>query len=191
MKRSQSRMLLVACVLFLICPGCLVRSVHPWLQKSSIGFEEDLLGGWVGVAADGSNVAMTFVRGEGNDYVIQYSSKDGQGTFVGHVGKFGADYVLDFRPKEGAPGVDGLLLLPTHSVARLELGREKLALRQLDYGAVKSAGKLDRLRDVKYAWTDDDELVMTSNSEELQRFILSLDRNSELFAQPIRLNRSK
>jgi hypothetical protein len=189
---TYARLLVVVLVILALAPGCLVRSVEPWLKNDSLVFEEDLLGGWIGKAADGGEVAMTFLRGEGlGGYVVQYASKDGQGTFAARLGKFGSDYYLDFRPKEGAPGVDGLLLFPMHSVARLEIGTETLSVYVLNFEAVKNAAKLKRLRDLRYTWDDENELVLVSTTEELQRFLLGLGRDSSLFNPPIRLSRRK
>lgn len=172
------------------CLGCMVRSVYPWLKKDGLMFEEDLLGGWVGIGERGT-VAMTFVRGKDNSYVVQYSEDESHGVFNAYLGKFGADYYLDFWPADEALGVDGLLLFPTHSVARLEIAADTLTVRPLNYGAVKVAAKLDRLRDLKYGWDAKDELIVVSNTEDLQRWLLSLGRNSDLYAQPIRLTRKK
>ena len=172
------------------CLGCMVRSVYPWLKKDALIFEDDLLGGWVGTG-DSGTVAMTFVRGKDNSYVVQYADKEGHGVFGGHLAKFGADYYLDFQPAENSHGVDGMLLFPTHSVARLEIAEDTLTVRPLNYGTVKAAAKLDRLRDLKYGWDGEDELIIVSNTEDLQRWLLSLGRDSELYARPIRLTRKK
>jgi len=190
--RTQGVVLLLALTILALAPACLVRSVEPWLKADSFTFEEELLGGWIGKADDGGgDVAMTFLRAEGpGTYVVQYAGKDGQGTFVARLGKFGSDYYLDFRPKEGAPGVDGLLLFPMHSVARLELGADSLVVHILNNDAVKEAAKVDRLDRLKSVW-DDDELVLVSTTEEMQRFLLGLGRESKLFAPPMRLSRKK
>lgn len=174
-----------------LAPACLVRSVEPWLKADSLTFEDDLLGGWIGNGTDGGDIAMTFLRADGSGaYVVQYAGKDEQGTFVGRLAKFGSDYYLDFRPKEGGPGVDGLLLFPMHSVARIELGPSSLVVYILNYEAVKQAAKLDRLGTLKYVW-DDDDLVLVSTTDELQRWLLGLGRDSKLFAPPMRLTRKK
>jgi len=190
MKRAQIRYLVPAMIALLILPGCIVRSVHSWVKDDSIVFEEDLLGGWTGAAGDGENVAMTFVRGSDNNYIVQYSDKESHGIFEGKLAKFGTDYYMDFRPKEGADGVDGMLLFPMHTVARLEIGSGQLALSMLNYDALKSAAKLDRLRDLKYTW-EEDELLITSSSSDLERFLLGLERDSKLYSEPIRLARRK
>lgn len=190
MRRAQLRWLVPTIVALLILPGCIVRSVHSWVKDDSITFEEDLLGGWTGADEKGESVAMTFVRGADNSYIVQYSDKDSHGIFEGKLGKFGTDYFMDFRPKETAQGVDGMLLFPTHTVARLEIAPGQLTVRLLSYDAMKSAAKLDRLRDLKYAW-EENELLITSNSSELEPFLLGLGRDSNLYAEPIKLARRK
>lgn len=190
MRRKQNLLLAVALIAILLLPGCIVRSVHSWLRDDSITFEEDLIGGWTGTDDKGGTVAMTFVRGADNNYVVQYSDKDSHGIFEGRLGKFGTDYFMDFRPKEEPQGVDGMLLFPTHTVAHLEIGTISLVLRMLNYDEVKAAAKMDRLRDIQYAWEGDD-LLFTSSSSDLQRFLLSLSQSSKLYAPPIKLSRRK
>ena len=179
--------------LLLVLPGCIVRSAQPWLENDSIVFEENLLGGWIGKDGDGAEAAMTFLKNtdKPNSYVVQFVGKDGQGTFTGRVGKFGSDYYLEFQPKEGSPGLDGFMLFRTYSAARLDFTSEQLVVWPLNYEAVKAAAKLDRLRGVKFVWDDENELLLVSKTEELQRFLLSLGRESDLFAKPMRLTRKK
>jgi hypothetical protein len=190
MKRTRHGILALMLVALLLLPGCIVRSVHCWLKESSIVFEEDLLGGWVGGAADGDTVAMTFVRGADNTYIVQYSDKDSHGIFEGKLAKFGTDYYMDFRSKEEPQGVDGMLLFPTHTLARLEIGSGQLRVVLLNYDALKSAARLDRLRDLQCTW-EDNELLITSPSSDLERFLLSLSRDSKLYSETIQLARRK
>ena len=190
MRRKQMRWLAMLLAALLVLPGCIVRSVHSWIRDDSISFEEDLLGGWTGSADGGDTVAMTFVRGADDNYIVQYSDKESHGIFEGRLAKFGTDYYMDFKPKESAQGVDGMLLFPMHTVARLEIGAGQLTLRLLDYDALKSAAKLDRLGDLKYTW-EENELVITSSTSEQQQFLLGLSRDSRLYGEPIRLSRRK
>ncbi|HEV8385885.1 MAG TPA: hypothetical protein VGQ11_13525 [Candidatus Acidoferrales bacterium] len=190
MKRPQLPWLALALIALMVLPGCIVRSVHSWLRDDSIVYEEDLIGGWTGADDKGGTVAMTFVRGATNNYIVQYSDKESHGIFEGRLAKFGTDYFMDFKPKEEPQGVDGLLLFPTHTVARLEISSSTLVVRTLNYDEVKSAAKMERLRDLKYAW-EGDELLITSSSSDLQAFLLGLSRDSNLYAPPLKLARRK
>ena len=121
--KLRSMAFLLALVVF--TSGFMVRSVHPWLKKENFLFDENLLGGWVRTG-DRGDVAITFVRGADGSYDVQYSDKDNRGAFESNLARFGSDYYLDFRPKTEAPGLEGLLLFPTHSAARLEVGEDTL-----------------------------------------------------------------
>ncbi len=189
MKRAQLWVGLAMAAL-LVLPGCIVRSVHSWVRDDSVTFEDDLVGGWTGADDKGGAVAMTFVRGADNNYIVQYSDKDSHGIFEGRLAKFGTDYFMDFKPKEAPQGVDGMLLFPTHTVARLEISSSTLIVHALDYDEVKAAAKLDRLRDIKYAW-EENELLITSSSSDLQAFLLGLSGDSKLYAPPLKLARRK
>lgn len=190
MRRAYRPWLALAIVALLALPGCIVRSVHSWVKDDAITFEDDLLGGWTGADEKGEPVAMTFIRGAGHNYIVQYSDKDSHGIFEGKLAKFGADFYMDFRPKDQAQGVDGMLLFPTHTAARLEIGSSQLTVRPLSYGEMKSAAKLDRLGDLKYVW-EDDELLIISSTPDLQRFLLGLGLNSKLYSEPLKLARRK
>ena len=189
--RTQRLLLTLALILLLLAPACLVRSVEPWFKADSYTCEDDLLGGWIGTGTDGGDIAMTFLPAPGpGAYIVQYTDKDDQGTFVAHLSKVGSEYFLDFRPKESPKGVDGMLLFPMHSVARLEIGSDSLVVHILNYDAVKKAAELDRLTGLKYVW-DDNEFVLVSTTDELQRFAMGLGRDSNLYSPPMKLSRRK
>jgi len=192
MQPHKLRSMAFLLALAVLTSGCMVRSVYPWLKKESFIFEENLLGGWVGTGERG-DVAMTFVRGADGSYGVQYSDKENRGTFEGNLAKFGSDYYLDFRSETEAPGLEGQLLFPTHSAARLEIGEDTLIVHPLNYGAFTAAAKLDRLRNLQYAWggKKEDELVIVSRTGDMQLFLIGLARNSEFYAPPIKLARKK
>jgi hypothetical protein len=183
---------LVAALLLMLQGSCVVRSVHPWFPASDAVFEPDLLGGWVGTS-EGKDVAMTFVRAEedGNAYLMQYQSGDARGNFRARLGKLSGEYYLDFCPVDARTGIDGLLLFPTHSVAKMELAPEKLVIRQMDYEVAKARAQRDRLGELKYAWDDENELLLSSRSDELRSFLVSSSRDKELYAPAMVLTRRK
>jgi hypothetical protein len=189
---TMKRLTLLALVTLALAAssGCIVRSVFPWFNSSDVVFVDDLLGGWIGTDPDGKEVAMTFVR-TADAYTVQYSGSDLRGAFRATLGKVAGEYYLDFRPIEGAPGIDGLLLFPTHSIARLEIGSDKLNVYTLNYEGLKQLARNDRFKDLKVAWDEEDELLLVSQSAELRHFLLGYSRSADLFNQPIRLARKK
>ena len=170
--------------------SCVVRSAHPWFPSRDVVFEQDLLGGWVGTDG-GRDVAMTFVRDKGNAYFMQYQSGDVRGSFRALLGKVSGEYYLDYRPIENPPGIDGMMFFPTHAVARLEIGAEKLVVRAVDYDVLKVRAQAEKLRGITFAWDEANELLITSKSDELRTFLVNNSRDEDLYAPPLTLTRRK
>ncbi|MBI3404373.1 MAG: hypothetical protein HY046_02830 [Acidobacteria bacterium] len=187
----RSRRILLAsalCLALLANSGCIVRSINPWFGKLDVTFENDLLGGWVG-PEQGTHLAMTFVHGQGDTYLVQYSNDDGHGIFQGTLARIAGEYYMDFRPVEGPNSADGVLLFPTHSVARLEFGRDKLSVYLLQYDTVKAAAQKDKLKETKFMWDDENELLLTAPPEDLKAFLVLHHRDQDWFKPPLQLVR--
>ncbi|MBI2956221.1 MAG: hypothetical protein HYY26_02790 [Acidobacteria bacterium] len=179
---------LAACSLF---PSCLLRSAHPWFNEDDVVFERELLGGWVG-PDENNPLAMTLVQADPNRYTVQYSSRDGQGVFEARLARLAGTYFMDFRPADEAPGLHGVLFLPTHSVARIEWEKDNLRLYLFNYDAVKDAARQGSLRELEYEWTEEGkELLVVSRPDELRRFLMGHAFDPSLFADPILLTRKK
>src|SRR5262249_46394497 len=99
------------------------------------------------------------------------------------------DYYMDFRPANGPSNADGVLLFPTHSVARLELGRDKLSVYLLQYDAVKAAAQRDKLKEGKFILDDENEELLTSHSEDLKAFLVLHHRDQDWLKPPLQLIR--
>jgi len=179
-----------ALCLMVVQSSCVIRSLHPWFPSSDVTNETDLLGGWVGTN-DGKDVAMTFVRGDKNEYIVQYVEGTTYGTFRGTLGKIGGEFFLDFRPVEAPPGIEGLISFPAHSVAKLEIGSEKLVIRRMNYGLAKSRASGEKLGNLQITWDDENEMLITAKSEDLRAFLSSNSRDENLFGPAISLTRRK
>jgi len=190
--KGHSRWVAAGAVLFLLLgqSSCVIRSVHPWFPSSDVVQETDLLGGWVG-SEQGKDVAVTFVRGDKNEYIVQYVEGTTYGTFRGTLGKIGGEFFLDFRPVEAPPGIEGLISFPMHSVAKLEIGSEKLVLRRMNYNLAKSRAAGEKLGNLAITWDDENEMLITAKSEDLRSFLSSNSRDENLFAPAITLVRRK
>lgn len=191
MKRLPKWAVFCAAVcLMVLQSSCVVRSVHAWFTSSDVTQETDLLGGWVGTEG-GKDVAMTFVRGDKNSYVVQYVEGTTYGTFRGTLGKIGGEYFLDFRPVEAPPGIEGLIFFPSHSVVKLEIGSEKLVVRRMNYNVAKARASGDKLANLSVSWDDENEMFITAKSEDLRSFLSSNSKDETLFSPAITLTRRK
>jgi len=182
--------LCLAVILMATQSSCVIRSIHPWFPSSDIVQEPDLLGGWVG-AEQGKDVAVTFVRGDKNEYIVQYVEGTMYGTFRATLGKIGGEFFLDFRPVEAPPGIEGLISFPTHSIAKLEIGSEKLVIRRMNYGLAKSRASGEKLANLSITMDDENEMLITAKSEDLRTYLSSNSRDENLFGPAISLARRK
>ncbi len=191
MKRlSQCAWLGLVVALMATQSSCVIRSIHPWFPASDVVQEPDLLGGWVGTE-QGKDVAVTFVRGDRNELIVQYVEGTSYGTFRATLGKIAGEFFLDFRPVEAPPGIEGFLSIPGHSVAKLEIGSEKLVIRRMNYGLAKSRAAGEKLANLAITLDGENEMLVTAKSEDLRSYLSSNSRDENLFGPAISLTRRK
>jgi len=185
-------------ILLVLLPGCIVRSLHPWFGKEHFTFDPDLIGGWISPDDD---LAMTFLKRKDDSgretYVVQYSSfaekfGTGHGVFAANLARIAGNSYVTFHPaqEDTGPLLDRLLLLQTHSVARVEVAQNSLTVRLLDYEKIKGAARRGELPGLRMEWLDD-ELLIVSTSEELRNFLIARGRDADLFGPPMQLVRKK
>jgi hypothetical protein len=169
----------------LICAACVDRSLNPWFAEADTVFENWLLGKWTAHTEDETNT-MTFTRGEGNSYRIEYlEEKQGSkaaehGFYEARLGRIDGVYYLDYQPARLTDRADAIMMIRTHGLARLDYGDNKLRIRVLNSGRLDKTAKGGKLTEVKFAWMDD-EVLLTSSTGELRRFLSTHAREEDLF----------
>lgn len=116
---------------FFLLTGC-VLSVDPVVAETEATIDPRLLGTWEG---DDETERVVVSRGEGNAYVIETTSDDGDTVqLAARLGRLGERLVLDVWP---APEDDKLLgpyrdlLIPGHLLYVLEVEADELRVAQL------------------------------------------------------------
>ena len=169
----------------LICAACVDRSLNPWFAEADTVFENWLLGKWAAHTEDETDT-MTFTRGKGNSYRIEYleerrgSKVPEHGFYEARLGRIDGVYYLDYQPAPLTDRTDAIILIRTHGLARLDYGDNKLRIRFLNSARLERAAKEGKLTEVKFAWMDDD-LLLTSSTEELRRFLSRHAREEDFF----------
>jgi len=159
----------------LIYSACINRSLHPWFSETDAVFEDWLLGKWIAHAEDETNT-ITFTRGEGNSYRIDYleekrdSKKAEHGLFEARLGRVDGVYYLDYRPLQIVERSDDAWVLRTHGLARLDHADGKLRIRLVNADQLEKAAKAGKLTEVKFVWIYD-EVLLTSGTADLRRFL--------------------
>jgi hypothetical protein len=171
--------------------GC-VPSLHPLFTDGETVFEEKLLGVW----KQGDNETWEFKR-EGpnsNNYELLYTNDGEKGPFVAKLGKINDMMFLDLYPDEVEIQANDFYkahLLPAHTFLKIEQIQPTLKMRAMD---PEKFGKMltndpNLLKHEIIEGTHNDRVVITSSTQELQRFMKEHANDEGLFDKPAELNR--
>lgn len=174
----------VVATALLISAACVDRSLNPWFPETDRVFENGLLGKWIAHAEDETDT-MSFTRGEGNLYRIDFMEKRESreakhGFYEGRLGRIDGVYYLDYQPAPLTDRGDADLMVRAHGLARLDYGENKLRIRLLNSGRMEKAAKEGKLTKVTFAWIDD-EVLLTSGTQELRRLLLAHAGEEDFF----------
>ena len=120
--------LLIALIVSAASSGCLVLSVNPGFDETTIAWEPSLIGHWVD--AD-DNATLQIERGEWKSYRIHYIHPIETGDLTGYLTAIGNERYLDVMPARGEDR--GSFLLPLHAILHLRLDGDRLELTPLAY----------------------------------------------------------
>jgi len=108
--------------------GCLVLSVNPVYDESTLGWDQRLVGAW----ADADDKAsLQIERGEWKSYRIHYVHPIETGDLTGYLTAIGDERYLDVMPSRGEDR--GSFLIPVHAVLHVRLEGDRLELTPLSY----------------------------------------------------------
>jgi len=189
MKMKMKIKIIAFYLLAVVLGGCVQPSLHPLFTQDQVFYDPNLSGVWK--AAD-SNETWHFSRFEdANGYKLVITQKDGkQGTFAAGLGKLENTLLLDVFPVEsGESGIDFYKehLLGTHSFIMVQQMDPTLKIAIVDSGKVDKIIKADPnvVRNEKM----DDKIILTAETEELQRFVIkcginAIDDANSIFDKP-------
>ena len=108
--------------------GCLVLSLNPGYDESTLGWDPRL----VGTRTDADDKAsLQIERGEWKSYRIHYVHPIETGDLTGYLTAIGDERYLDGMPSRGEDR--GSFLIPVHAVLHLRLEGDRLELTPLSY----------------------------------------------------------
>jgi hypothetical protein len=157
------------CMAFLLT-GCL-PSLHPLYNDKTMIFREELVGKWLG---DDSSF-WQFRRAGEKEYELRICDDEEQlGRFSAHLIEIKGLMFLDLFPDSKALGnMDDFYkihFLPVHTFMRIDRTNPNLRLRMIDYEKIENMLK-DDPNVIKHEVIDDDRIVLTASTEELQNFV--------------------
>jgi hypothetical protein len=170
---------LVLTVLFSSC--LMIPSMKPFYTDEDVVFDENLLGKWGNEKPDQEDFTLIFRKRTDSSYTVESFSYNRIGVFEVHLFKLDDQHYLDFYPIMGENVNDfhALHFIPAHTIMQCRLEGDRLAviafnLREFEE-LLKSGELVEGLRyeRFRYEEAEQDGIVLTSPTEELQSFILS------------------
>ena len=152
--------------------GCL-PSLHPLYDDKTLIFKEELIGKWM--EDDGG--FWQFKKAGDNEYELRICDDNQEefGRFTAHLieikGLMFLDLVPDSEPLEDLDDFYKIHILPVHTFMKVDQINPNLRLRMIDYDEVKKMIESNP-NVIKHEVVDDDRIVLTASTEELQNFVV-------------------
>jgi hypothetical protein len=175
--------------------GCVITSVYPYYTAKDVTFEPKLLGVWYDHEETNTTAAKSFWRFEKNGaqtYQVAMAEADATNYFDGHFFALGRDQFLDLLPRDRHD-----YAAPAHLLLRVHALEPQLTLEFLDYEwlAKLVEAKPKTIRHVIVPGPagekeERNQLVLTADTAELQKFIRKHLKNTNAWAEPLVLKKS-
>ena len=188
------------CLLLAVLGGCLpVLSLHSLHTEENTVFQKKLLGKWF----DDSDNIWLFSRPDPNkkSYELAFANKEGdKGLFKSHLVRLQDRYFLNFEPAGSQAGLkdandyeyplNWAFLLRGHTFAVVDSFEPNMTLRFAVRNKKLEQFLKDHNDEIEYA-EPEDRLILTSETEKLQQFILKYADSNDLFTTEMILSRDK
>jgi hypothetical protein len=167
MKTKKS---LFYCTVLLLA-GCL-SSLHPLYNDKTLVFKQKLIGKWMG----DDNGIWQFKKAGDKEYELRIFDDEKEfGRFSAHLveikGLMFLDLFPDAKPLEDLDDFYKIHILPVHTFMKVDQINPKLRLQMIDYDKVGKMIENDPNM-IKHEVVDDDRIVLTASTEELQNFVV-------------------
>jgi hypothetical protein len=186
--RSRILSLFFAALALASCAGCYVQSLHPLYSDRNTMFDPALIGTWVSEEDEGFVFTMEdTTRGV---YMLVCDENGATARFQAVLADIDGVRFLDIFPEE--PNNDNGFyrdhLLRVHSFLKLERMADTLSVYDFDaewFSTMATQGKIT----MPYVLMDG-AVLMTGETEDLQKFVRAYARTPEAFSEPVRLRRA-
>jgi hypothetical protein len=186
--------LLVLVLVIAALQSCTIFSLHPLYEEEDLLYESALIGLWQD-KEDGDEF-VAFERIEDNRYLFRYMEAPKGGnipeitdtvSFEAGLLKVGDHYFLDLYPYFTGDRDESYFLfrnfVPTHSFLKIEWKTDEIILYMFEPDRMKKLFEQNRIR-IKHEIINDDYIVITASTQDLQQFIKKYADDSAAFDEP-------
>jgi hypothetical protein len=174
-----------------ILTGCLVTSVCPFYTEKDLIFEAGLVGDWTNVKEADDH--WKFERDGSNAYRLTYRSGTSTNVMQAHLFMLHGQSFLDLFTMEANDQIQPPPI-PSHFLLRVVQLKPNVRMAPLDYGWLKETltenPKALRHHVIKMGdKSDDDRIVLTADTVELQAFVIKQLKTKEAWKEDFELKR--
>ncbi|MEW6050232.1 MAG: hypothetical protein AB1644_04120 [Candidatus Zixiibacteriota bacterium] len=181
MKRATA--LIILCGLGLLT-GCIPFAVSPWYQEKDLVFDPALIGVWSMDDPEGDDERYQFEQSGPDEYTLTHTDDGRKSLYSAHLFKLGDQLCMDVYAKDPLVELDGMFAdhsLMLHSFYVVHAIAPVLAISTLEYDWLK-----EYLKDpgMPAHIIDDNRIVFTAQTSELQALVLKNLANDSAFCEP-------
>ncbi|MEL7588267.1 MAG: hypothetical protein AAGU19_16275 [Prolixibacteraceae bacterium] len=189
----KAKIIIPVIALLLFLSGCVVFSFYPLYTDNDLFANDLLVGEWV----DGDSAVWKFdfhyngrelpENRDSTAFILRIKEKGStdfeEAKMMIHIVKLGGTYFLDFYASDYLDTQDLNLrdfhLMPVHSFAKLDIKGDKAVIRWFNPEWLQDLIKQNRIR--IHHERNDDYILLTAQTAELQKFVLKYVNSAEAF----------
>jgi hypothetical protein len=191
LKIMKAKLFVVLALMAVIFQGCIVKSLHPFYTEDKVIFKPELIDTWED--QDGGKWFVKPVKEKPNSYEMRWNKNGKDALFIAHLFTLEGEMYFDFIPlsrdEDESLVIFDLHLLPTHSVAKVEvLNEREVHIKWFNEQWLRSLFDNNRIKISHEAVMDeapkdehDKYYVLTASTEELQKFIIKYGHEDKAF----------
>ncbi len=181
MKKRSAIVLAAVAVLLAAC----IPSINPFYTDKDVVFDTKLLGAWQEKEKTDEPVVWKFEEGKDKTYELTVTEKEGkQGKFEAHLFKLKQEFFLDIIATEIGSNVSDTVtasLIPGHLLFRVPQIEPELKLAGFDFDWLDKYLKEHPKALAHHR--ENDRVVLTAETADLQNFVLKHLGEDELFGK--------
>ena len=193
MRKQEFFKYVFICMIIFIFTGCGIFSLHPLYHPSDLLIYDELVGTWKDEGDDEVYLVIDTV----GDRKYEFMLVDGADTVLFEMGllKLNDQHFIDLYPHEdcsfiGDSDCESWELMfrnyiPVHTFMKTDLNTSKFILTEFDNERLIDLFQKDRIRlEHEMIGEDEDYVVITASTGNLQKFITRYSNDDQAFSDP-------
>ena len=200
MKKHKVLVPIFTLLVFFLVSGCGIFSLHPLYKRADLIVNTQLVGTWHNPQEDENLYVVIDTIKDDKYRFIRIDDMDTTEFDMGLL-KLNGQYFIDLFPSGDCSVFDNsdcLALenmvrnyIPTHTFMKFDVKNDEIAITEFDNERLLDLFKQNRIRLAHEKSEDEDYVVLTASTDELQKFISRYASDPDAFGETSRYYRMK